>query len=151
MNLQDDRRLWCTASCVVSTAQNVPQALLTDDRVTRLLRILHGFEDPAGDPRDRNHWPGCGGLREIFWIVETSPVYLSRSLMGNKPVDESARMIPADDKDLTCCLRGHNGAAAALRDFELVQSGEGLEKVGSNRWTGINKPLMSFQRIGFHS
>lgn len=107
------------------------------DRVTRYLRVLHGFE-PSGT-RFEKAFPGCKTLHEVFFLAKPALIYPDIMHIDNCVGIEK--------------IIGSDGPGRATR-FTLEVNIKGklasaLQVVDANKWIGSNEPAFHISRLYF--
>jgi len=137
--------------CVVSLAFVAPLPLVPLEpehhRITWMIRILHGFKVRPCRTHDRKFRPGCVGLREVIWVVNATLLHREIDDSCQLNIDDSLRLVPVDDKDLAYNCPGHEEVRMVKKAVDDLETGRWQALIGQNRWTGMKKPLMSFQRF----
>jgi hypothetical protein len=136
--------------CVISLALTMPAVLKPNvRRIARMTRILHGFEVRPCHRHDRKFCPGCGRLREIIWVVNTTPLHPWGDKSCEFKVDESVRLLPMSNKELACNFTGQKQVRKVKEAVKSVKSGQWHPVIKENRWVREKKPLTTFQCFGF--
>lgn len=107
------------------------------DNGISVMQALHGIFPPLVRENDLDRWPGCNGLKEVFWVVQSN---LWRLAPGS--IDMSVGMRPATTNGLTKGQRGFK--KDTLWSMKCVEDGAWCS--GKNLWTD-SKP--KFQFISF--
>jgi hypothetical protein len=105
-----------------------------DDGIS-FMQALHGIFPPLVQERQMYRWPGCQGLKEVFWVVQSN---LWRLAPGT--IDASVSMRPATTNGLTKGQRSFK--KSTLWSMKCVEDGRWCS--GKNLWTGNNTPQFHF-------
>jgi hypothetical protein len=111
-----------------------------------MMHTLHGYHvTDLGHP-ETHEWPGCKGLKEVFWIDRAG-------LLGPEleDVDEGVGLeldVGFSEKKTTWDRAERRRALKRLA--ERIEDEQVLESVGQNKWTGDNKPLFHFARLKYY-
>jgi len=126
-------------------------------RLNQTLRILHGFypQKDSTDPQNAQKmalFPGLGGLKEVIWVIDASPVYLARQAMST--IDDAVGLVPVDDNFLET-VKIHNMHIPKYREeIDNIAAGDGIFGLGekcSNMWPGEATPRFSLERLYLQS
>ncbi|PMD36915.1 hypothetical protein L207DRAFT_586601 [Hyaloscypha variabilis F] len=113
------------------------------DTDIRTMQALHGLFPPTIREEDKFRWPGCLGLKEVFWVVPSS---LWSVEQGN--MSASVGMRHATTNGLT---KGQqNLKRHLLWDMQYVEKGQWISGA-TNRWEADkDKPKFSFISFAPH-
>jgi hypothetical protein len=152
ISLEEHPDHYYAVGCVVSLAFVAPLPLLPLEpehhRIARMIRILHGFKVRPCGTHDRKYRPGCVGLREVIWVVNATLLQREIDDSCQLNINDSMRLVLVDDKDLAYHCPGHEEVRLVKKAVDDLEAGRWQALIGQNRWTGLKKPSMSFQRFG---
>jgi hypothetical protein len=130
------------------------------DDVVQTLHVLHGL-DPANVTGNSLTWQGCSGLKEVTWVVHSSPWDIKPGHVdediGIQPMQCcracSLKELPVDPFSNSVCP--NCGLYAGKRDWESIRSqmedleaGKGLSGVGeTSKWVGKNMPVFRYSNL----